>query len=121
VTPGGRAGASAAKTGAAASTIRTGTFLRSRRKLFIFTCRGRYNGTFSYQFLSRTLSQPGKLFDAETDTPEDRPKGSAIHLFMIGDDHLTERVIAAQNHVTSLLPLQRKSRFLENLQAFTAG
>jgi hypothetical protein len=34
---------------------------------------------------------------------------------MIGDDNLTERVIAAQDHVASLLPLQRESRFLENL------
>src|SRR4030066_438304 len=73
------------------------------------------------EFTSRTLSQPDKFFCAQSRTPEDRPEGPPIQFSMIRNNHLAKRIRPAEDHMASLLPLENKTRFLENFQTFTAG
>ena len=62
-----------------------------------------------FRSLSRLLQQPQELFDREIRLANDRAKGSAIQLLVIGDNQLAERLGAPKDHVASFLSPYYKS------------
>jgi len=61
--------------------------------------------------------QVNEALDGDTRLPQNRAKGSAIQLLVIGNDDLRERFIAAKNDVTRLLATYVKTGTRQRVNA----
>ena len=59
--------------------------------------------------MSVVLHQSHKLFYAEIDLPDDGSQGAPVQFFVVGNNDLSEGMVATQNHVTAVLPFQVES------------
>jgi hypothetical protein len=69
--------------------------------------------------LAALLQLRNELFDGDPGTPDQRPQGSAVKVFMIRYGEMSS-VGVIQNHMASLLTVKEKSEFLKCFYRLTA-
>jgi hypothetical protein len=67
------------------------------------------------------LEELDEFVDAQASHADDGAEGASIQFVVVRDDHLPERVVAAQHYVAAFLPFDIEACHPEGGDAFAAG
>jgi hypothetical protein len=65
--------------------------------------------------------ETGEFFNTQAGLAENSSEGAGIQLSVVGDYHLTERILPAKDQVAAVLAFQKKAQFHQHGNALPPG